>query len=156
LKNGFYVDPHYVALLEIINYKPIRCTGLYSYQESSTDVFELFITRSALTYDALLKGNGKIIADHRYVPYVARTRVIELLRRAVDIFGGMVIIGRRDYELGLRCREGYVGILATGGELILTTLAELGILIYSKTANAIISFNELEPVCDVGGEVIVL
>lgn len=157
LKNGIYVEPYYVTLIEIKDYAPVRCTGIYSCKELTTNPFDLLVERKvAAVYNAINKGYGEIIVDHRYVPYVARTRVIELLRKTVDFFGGLVIIGRREFGLGLKCKENYVDIFATGGELIPAVLEELDVSTRTITADSIINFNELEPVCQVKGEVIEL
>lgn len=156
LNERIYVKPLYGGLVEFIDRKPVRFTELISYSGSSIDPLDLFISRRMSTVcDAVNRNYGSIPADYREVPYTARSRVIELLRKAVGIIGGLVVVGKTGVDvLGLNTKEGYTGVVGFGGELLLSALEECDIKTNTSTVDTVIDFNELEPISEVRGDVL--
>ena len=156
LNERIYVNPLYGGLVEFINHKPVRFTELISYSGSSIDPLDLFISRKmSRVYDAVMKDYGSIPADYREIPYTARDRAIDLLREAVDVFGGLIVVGRTGVDvLGLNTKEGYTGIVGFGGELLLSALEECNIRTNTNTVDTTIDFKELELISEVKGEVL--
>jgi len=157
LNNGISVDPLYGVLMEFKNHKPIRCISLYSLKGSS-DPLELFISTLVSTpYKAIMKKDGIIPVDYREVPHTTRNRVINILEKIANIIGGTMMIGRPgENTAGIKSREGYIGIIATGGELLLAALETHGIPTNTRTVDTSMDFNELEKISDKKGNILLL
>jgi len=158
LNHGIYVNPYAGAIVELKDEKPIRCTGFYSYFGVSDDPFPLFIAgRVTSPYEAAIKKNGEVPMDYREVPNRLRGRIIEILTDTIGIFGGLIIISRPGSpSLGIKSKDGYVGIFATGGELLPSALSECNITSDTTTAAMGMDFGELQQISDVRGRVLVL
>ena len=156
LNNRIYVNPLYGGLIEFVDQKPVRFTELFSYEGSSIDPLDLLISRRMGTvYNAIMNNYGEVLADYREISYVARTRAIELLKRMVDLLGGLIVIGRTGVDIfGLHANEGYTGIVGFGGELLLSALEECNIQTKARTVDTVINFKELKPISEVKGEIL--
>ena len=156
LNNRIYVKPLYGGLIEFVDQKPVRFTELLSYEGSSIDPLDLFISRRMGTvYNAIMNNYGEVPGDYREISYVARTRAIELLKRMVNLLGGLVVVGRTGVDMfGLRANEGYTGIVGFGGELLLSALEECDIQTRTRTVDTVIDFKELKPISEVKGQIL--
>ncbi|MBN2014185.1 MAG: DUF128 domain-containing protein [Candidatus Altiarchaeota archaeon] len=153
LNERIYVNPLYGGLIEFLEHKPKRFTELISYEGSSIDPLQIFISnRMGSVYEAVKKNLGGIPADYREIPSTARLRALKVLKEFVDVFGGLVVIGRTGSEvLGLKTKEGYTGIVGFGGELLLSALEERNIKTNTTTVEASMDFNELQPIAELRG-----
>ncbi len=159
LNNGIYVTTDWpIGLLEIRELKPVRVTCSIGTEGLSIDPAAMMICkRMGSVYDAVTKGRGEVLADYREIHHITRTRAIGLLRKAVDLFGGLIIVGRSGENiLGRQTKQGYAGIIVFCGESLPAALEEKGIETNTRTVESAINFKELEPIAPVKGEVLLL
>jgi len=68
-----------------------------------------------------------------------------------------MMIGRPgENTAGIKSREGYIGIIATGGELLLAALETHGIPTNTRTVDTSMDFNELEKISVKKGNILLL
>ncbi len=73
LKAGIPMDSRFGGVLEIRNFEPRRFVAIINYSGSSLDPSEAYIlARMTQVRDAAIKGNGKILANFREIPAIAR------------------------------------------------------------------------------------
>jgi repressor of nif and glnA expression len=73
LKAGIPMDSRFGGVLEIRNSEPRRFVAIINYSGSSLDPSEAYIrARMTRVRDAATKGNGKILANFREIPAIAR------------------------------------------------------------------------------------
>ncbi|MBN2014180.1 MAG: DUF128 domain-containing protein [Candidatus Altiarchaeota archaeon] len=158
VNNGVFMHFGNSTILEVKNWNPVKCTKFVSGSGVSFDPWEMFIRHKYVqVYDCVTKGGGSVLAEYCEIPYTARARVISLLRKTVDIIGGIVVVGSYgDNLLGVPTRAGYCGLVLVGSESIFAALEEKGIKTNYSTLLSAINFKELEPIAPVRGEVILL
>lgn len=159
LNNGIYVTTDWpMGLLEIRGLKPVRVTCSIGTEGLSIDPAAMMICkRMGSVYDAVTKGQGEVLSDYREIHHIARSRAMGLLRKAVDLFGGLIIVGRSGENiLGRQTKQGYSGVIVFCGESLPAALEERGIQTNTRTVESAINFKELEPIAPVKGEVLLL
>jgi repressor of nif and glnA expression len=158
LNNKLLVNPLYGGLIEFINQKPHRFTDVLLYGGSSFDPLDLFISkRMGTVYNAVVGDQGEVLADYREVHCIFREKAVEILKKTVDILGGLIIVGRPGSAvLGLPSTENHFGIIGFGGELLLSALEERKIQTNTRTVSALVNLRELKPISPVKGEVLLL
>ena len=158
LNYGIYTNFGCGLTLKLENKKPVKCTNIILPTGCSIDSIELFMLAGLTSINnAISKNNGDSLAEYIDVPYTARTKVITLLRKATNIFGGTIIVGRSmDKTLDIPTRQGYIGIITLCGESLPAALEERGIKTNTETVASVINFKELEPIAPVKGEVLLL
>ena len=158
LNYGIYMHIGVALTLELKNQRPINCNNFISPLSASIDSIELFM-RGGFTRinEIFTKNRGVVLAECNEIPYTARTKVIILLRKATNIFGGTIIVGRSmDKTLDIPTRQGYIGIITLCGESLPAALEERGIKTNTETVASAINFKELEPIAPVKGKVLLL
>ncbi|MBN2013811.1 MAG: DUF128 domain-containing protein [Candidatus Altiarchaeota archaeon] len=158
LNYGIFMHIGVSLTVEVEDMKPIRCNNFVSPLSASIDTIELFM-RSGLFHirDIFTKNRGVILAEYNEIPYTMRTKAINLLKKALEAFGGMVIVSGGEGEiLGLPTKTAYTGIITVCGECLPAALEEKGIKTNTETIAGAINFRELEPVAPVQGEVLLL
>ncbi len=158
VNNGIFIHIGDSLIVEIEDQKPVRCTTFVSGSGVSLDPWELFIEHKLVNvYDGVIKGYGGVLAGYSEVPYTVRARVIGLLRKAVSIIGGTVVVGGyKDNLLGIPTRRGYIGLITVAADSLMEALEAKGIKTSYKAITPPINFKELEPIAPVRGEVLLL
>ncbi len=158
VNNGVFMHFGDGTIIETKNQKPVRCTKFASGSGISFDTWEVFIEHKMVNaYEGIVKGFGGVLAEYCEVPYTARARVINLLRKTVNILGGTVVVGGyADNLLGVPTRKGYTGLLTVAADSLIAALEEKGIKTNYETITPPVNFKELEPIAPVKGEVLLL
>jgi len=158
VNSGIYTVPLYTGLIEFSDHKPIRFINIVSTTGCSFDPLTIFMGRERSTVcDAVRKGCGLMPADYREYPSMVRDKIIRILEKIIEIFGGLIMISEPEaFILGVLPKIGYGGISALGGEILISALNEKGISMVTRTVYSTIDFKELSPICDVNGELLEL
>ena len=149
LNEGIHSQPKYGGILEIENYRPTSFTDLISYKKTSITPLDAF-TQPELTsvLEVIKTGNGKIPANFRLIPGIAREKTIEIIQKLDKIgIGGTIAISRQGEDLlGIPVPDGMVGMAIVGGITPFCALQELDYDIDIKIAEEIKDFNTLSPI----------
>ncbi len=158
LKNGIYLNPLYCCLIEFKDQKPVKCNNFSTMTDVSYDPMEMWINHKVgSVYNTATKNHGAVFGGYTEIPYTARTKVIGLAKKIVDIFGGLIMIGgSEDNVLGISTQPGYTGVISICAESLPAALEECEIQTNTRTVEAAINFKELEPIAPVKGEVLLL
>ncbi|OYT40240.1 MAG: hypothetical protein B6U86_04370 [Candidatus Altiarchaeales archaeon ex4484_43] len=158
INNKVYVIPLYCGLVEFNDLKPVRFTVLAPTKGCSFDPLTIFIGQGKSTVcNAIRKTHGLVVADYREYPNTVKDIVINVLKKTVNVLGGLVIVGKPETSiLGISPTSNYGGVSAFGGEILISALEEEEILTDTRTVYSTIDFKELEPVSEVKGEVMEL
>ncbi|KXA99428.1 hypothetical protein AKJ42_03225 [candidate division MSBL1 archaeon SCGC-AAA261C02] len=146
-KAGVPISPKFGGVLEVEKRKPKRFTDAITYQGSSLDPLEVFASKKMTSYLNVIKvGSGRILANLREVPIVARAPAQDIVNQAKgrELDGVMVVGGSGEPLYGLPVDVNRVGIVIVGGINPITAAEESGIAIETKTMETTLDIGEME------------
>ncbi|MFC2040709.1 DUF128 domain-containing protein [Chloroflexota bacterium] len=147
LKAGIPIDPKFGGVLEIRDGKPRRFVAIINYNGTSLDPSEQYI-RSRMTSvgEAARTGNGRILANFREIPALARAiaeEKIALLKEAG--INGVYILGNTSEPIcQIMVGLNLVGLVLLGGLNPLAAAVEAGIEIENIGESGLIDFQQLQ------------
>lgn len=148
LQHGIPTTSRFGGLLELADKKPTRFVEIITYEGTSLDPLEIFISSGMTNYlGATTHGSGRIGVGFREVPAEARDRVIELANKLEKIgLGGFLTIGWPGRPLlEIPVSEGRVGIIVIGGLNPVAILEEAGIRQHSRALAGLTDYRNLFP-----------
>lgn len=148
-KAGIPVLPKFGGLLEIEKGEPKRFTDAITYQGSSLDPLDVFASRKMTSYLNVLKsGYGRILANLREIPMLARSHAKEIISQAKECdIGGVLVVGAPGEPLyGLPVDVNKVGIIVMGGINPIAAVEESGIKADTKAMDAVLDISEMKRV----------
>ncbi len=146
-KAGIPVSPKFGGVLEIEKGKPKRFTDVITYQGSSLDPLDVFASRKMTSYlDVLKYGSGRILANLREIPMLARSHAQEIINQAKgqDLDGVLAVGGPGELLYGLPVDVNRVGIVVMGGINPIAAAEESGVRAETKTMEATLDIAEMK------------
>lgn len=146
LKAGIPVTSRFGGVIEIENGKPKRFISLISYEGSSLDPLEIFISSKMTDVTgAVKKRSGKILASFREIPAVCLDETKRLAKKMSDRgIKGILMIGSPNKPL-LEIDVGIdkVGIVIVGGLNPIAAVHESNISTESKAMSTLYEYSRL-------------
>ncbi|MDG6242890.1 MAG: DUF128 domain-containing protein [Methanolobus sp.] len=152
LKAGVMVKPRFGGLVEIRDGEPIRFTNVLTYQSTTIDPLEVLMSQELTSVMSMLKtGSGKILANLREAPMVARDVIDSTLSDMVDAgINGILEVGEPNTRiLDVPVERDHLGIVVIGGTNPMAIVQEHGIPIWTNAMSTLIDINELSHINDV-------
>lgn len=144
LKHGIPTSSRFGGLLELMGGKPTRLVEIITYDGTTVDPLEVFISSGMTDYvGAVRTGNGRIGVGFREFPAESRERVEDLAGKLERIgLGGFMRIGRRSQPLlDIPVSEGRIGAIVIGGLNPVSILEETGLRLRSHALAGLADFN---------------
>jgi|GEM_PF-9839 len=144
VKNDILVTPKYGGILEIEDKGP-RFTDLIAYGGSSLDPHEIYISKNMTSVLDTLKGNGRLLASLREIPYMARSSAVDILDKVQEAGFSILKVGEPSELLyNAKVERYHVGIAAPGGLNPIAALKEEGIHVNVKAVESMMNLSEME------------
>lgn len=143
LKYGIPTTSRFGGLLELADGKPTRFVEIITYDGTSIDPLEVFISSGMTDYvGAVHSGNGRIGAGFREFPAESRDTVEDLAGKLERIgLAGFMQIGRRSQPLlDIPVSEGRIGAIVIGGLNPVAILEETGVRVRSYSMAGLVDF----------------
>jgi repressor of nif and glnA expression len=152
LKAGVMVKPRFGGLVEIRDGEPIRFTNVLTYQSTTIDPLEVLMSQEITSVMSMLKtGSGKILANLREAPMVARDVIDSTLSDMVDAgINGILEVGEPNTRiLDVPVERDHLGIVVIGGTNPMAIVQEHGIPIRTNAMSTLVNINELSHINDI-------
>ncbi|WP_292467066.1 DUF128 domain-containing protein [Methanolobus sp.] len=151
LKAGVMVKPRFGGLVEIRDGEPLRFTNVLTYQSTTIDPLEVLMSQELTSVMGMLKtGSGKILANLREAPMVARDVIDSTLSDMVDAgINGILEVGEPNTRiLDVPVERDHLGIVVIGGTNPMAIVQEHGIPIRTNAMSSLIDIKELTHIND--------
>ncbi|MDI3485398.1 MAG: global nitrogen regulator NrpRII [Methanolobus sp.] len=151
LKAGVMVKPRFGGLVEIRDGEPVRFTNVLTYQSTTIDPLEVLMSQELTSVMSMLKtGSGKILANLREAPMVARDIIDSTLADMVDAgINGILEVGEPNTRiLDVPVERDHLGIVVIGGTNPMAIVQEHGIPIRTNAMSTLIDINKLSHIND--------
>jgi repressor of nif and glnA expression len=146
LKAGIPMDSRFGGLLQIREQKPFRFVELIQYSGSSLDPSAIFITgRMTSVGRAVVKGDGKVLANFREIPAICRPVAQDVLSGLREAgIGGLLVMGDTSQpvcEIPVELNK--IGVILLGGLNPVAAAVEAGIAIENSAMSGMVDYNQL-------------
>lgn len=151
LKAGVMVKPRFGGLVEIRDGEPVRFTNVLTYQSTTIDPLEVLMSQELTSVMSMLKtGSGKILANLREAPMVARDIIDSTLADMVDAgINGILEVGDPNTRiLDVPVERDHLGIVVIGGTNPMAIVQEHGIPITTNAMSTLMDIKQLSHVND--------
>ena len=146
LKSGIPINSKFGGVLEVKNSKPRRFVALINYAGTSVDPSEQYIhARITSVGEAARTGNGKVLANFREMPALARALAeekIALLKEA-GINGVYALGNTSEPVCQISVGLDRVGMILLGGLNPLAAVVEAGVEVENIGESGVIDFEQL-------------
>jgi repressor of nif and glnA expression len=145
------VKPRFGGLVEIRDGEPVRFTNVLTYQSTTIDPLEVLMSQELTSVMSMLKtGSGKILANLREAPMVARDIIDSTLADMVDAgINGILEVGEPNTRiLDVPVERDHLGIVVIGGTNPMAIVQEHGIPIRTNAMSTLIDINKLSHIND--------
>jgi len=145
LKYGIPTTSRFGGLLELSGGKPTRFVEIITYDGTTIDPLEVFISSGMTDYvGAVQSGNGRIGAGFREFPAESRDTVEDLADKLERIgLAGFMRIGRQSQPLlDIPVSEGRIGAIVIGGLNPVAILEETGVRVRSHSMAGLVGFKK--------------
>ena len=151
LKAGIPVASQFGGVLEVKGAKPERFIAVINYAGTSIDPSEQYI-RAGMTSvsEAARTGNGKILANFREMPALARSLVSEKIAALKETgIGGVYVLGNTSEPIcQISVGLNRVGMVLLGGLNPLAAAVEAGVDVENIGESGIVDFEQLTSIRD--------
>ena len=151
LKAGIPINPKLGGVVQIRNGTPVRFTDVLTYVSTTVDPLELLMSQGITSVSDMLRtGSGKILANLREAPMVARDEIESRLSDLMDAgFSGILEVGEPNTRvLDVPIERDHLGIVVIGGTNPMAVVQEYGIPIDTSAMSQLISFREMSRIED--------
>ena len=151
LKKGVFVNPRFGGLVEIKDGTPLRFTNVLTYHSTTIDPLEVLMSQEITSVTEMLKtGSGKILANLREAPMVARDDIDRILSDMMDAgITGILEVGEPNTRiLDVPVERDHLGIVVIGGTNPMAIVQEHGIGIRTNAMSTVVDFRELRHIKD--------
>jgi len=152
LKAGVPMDSRFGGILQIRDNKPLRFVELIHYAGSSMDPSEVFIRAGMTTVtDVVKKGEGKILANYREIPFICRPVVEEVVGNLKGAgIGGLLAMGHSSETVcEIPVDLNRCGVVLIGGLNPVAVAAEAGFESDSHAMSFLLDYQSLVNVREV-------
>lgn len=151
LKAGVPMESKFGGIIQFHNGKPLRFSDLINYSGTSLDPSEAFIRSKMTDVRGVMKGgNGKLLANFREIPALARARTEEVVQGLRECgFSGLLAMG----EIGESVCEvpvefNRVGMVLLGGLTPVAGVQEAGIDVDNHAMSIVMDYSRLVSVSE--------
>lgn len=151
LKKGVFVNPRFGGLVEIKDGTPLRFTNVLTYHSTTIDPLEVLMSQEITSVTEMLKtGSGKILANLREAPMVARDDIDRILSDMMDAgITGILEVGEPNTRiLDVPVERDHLGIVVIGGTNPMAIVQEHGIGIRTNAMSSAVDFRELRHISE--------
>lgn len=156
LKSGIPVTSKFGGVVEIVNGKPKRFISLISYEGSSLDPLEIFISSKMTDVTGAVKNrSGRILASFREIPAVCLEEAKNLAKKMSNKgIKGILMIGSPNKPL-LEMDVGIdkAGIVIVGGLNPIAAIHEANISTDSKAMSTLYEYSKLSKFQEIKGRI---
>ncbi len=147
LKAGIPVDSRFGGILQIQDREPLRFTELIHYSGSSLDPSEIYI-RAGMTSvnEAVMTGNGEILANFREFPAVCRSLAEEIFSELREAgIGGLCRLGNiSETVCEINVEQHRAGLILFGGMNPIAAAHESGITAENHAMSVLTEYKTLK------------
>lgn len=146
LKSGIPVKPKFGGVVEIRDGEPLRFTDILTYESTTIDPLDVLMSQELTSIAQIINtGSGKILANLREVPMVARERIEEVLDSLIGAgFSCVLEVGEPNSDiLGVQVGKDRIGIAVIGGTNPMALVQEHGITIKTQEMSTLLDINEM-------------
>ena len=152
LKSAVPSNPIGGGVLYVESVRGVRFTDFLKYESTTMDPLE---TLAGMGLTSIMKvvetGSGRILANVREVPMIAKDDVETLLGDMVDAgFSGVIEVGEPNTDIfDIPTGRDHFGIVIAGGINPLVAADEMGIAVENHAMRQIVEISEMERISDV-------
>jgi len=130
LKAGIPVRHTCGGIIQVHDKKPLRFTEILRYDATTMDPLDVFMSQEMTSVLEMIgTGSGKVLANVREVPMVAKDHIESLFMDLMDAeFEGVLELGEPNADiLEVPVTRGHIGIAIIGGHNSMAAVQEQGI-----------------------------
>lgn len=148
LKAGIPIESRFGGVLEIRNNKPNRFVALINYSGTSLDPSEQYIRARMTAVTDAARGNGKILANFREIPALARSLVDEKITqlKAVGIHGVYLLGNTSEPICQIAVGLNRVGVVMVGGLNPVAAVVEAGIEVENMSESGLVEYGHFKSI----------
>ena len=146
LKHGIPIESKFGGVLEVRNSEPLRFTAIINYGGTSLDPSEQYIRARMTSVSEVTKsGNGRVLANFRELPALAKLLVAEVLAALKDAgINGVYVLGDTSEPVcQIAVGVNRIGMVLLGGLNPVAAAVEEGIEVDNVAESGIIDFEQL-------------
>jgi len=146
LKSGIPVNPLFGGVVEVVDGHPTRFTDMLLYNGTTIDPLEVLTSQYLTSISEMLNyGSGKMLANLREVPMVAKKLVEEKLEELAKAgFSGILEVGEPNTDvLGAEVGRDHIGIVVVGGTNTAAAAIEQGYNLKTHAMSRLIEYKEM-------------
>ncbi|MCX8030402.1 MAG: NrpR regulatory domain-containing protein [Thermodesulfovibrionales bacterium] len=154
LKSGIPITSRFGGVLEVENSSPKRFISLISYEGSSLDPLEIFISsKMTNVISAVKRKSGRILASFREIPAVSleEAKKLQTTMSAKGIHGILIIGSPNKPLLEIDVGIDRAGVVIVGGLNPIAAIHESGIPTQSKAMSTLYDYSKLSKFTDIIG-----
>jgi len=143
-KKGIPASPQYGGILETQEKNP-RFIELTAYSGSSLDPHEIYLSKGMTSVLEAVKGNGRILASLKEIPYIARPEALDVLDEIKDSGFSILEVGKpSELIYNAKVERYHAGIVTPGGLNPIAAIKESGIHIEPKAVETMMDVSKME------------
>ncbi len=148
LKAGIPIESRFGGVLEIRNKKPSRFVALINYSGTSLDPSEQYIRARMTAVTDASRGSGKILANFREIPALARSLVDEKITqlKAVGIHGVYLLGNTSEPLCQIAVGLNRVGVVMVGGLNPVAAVVEAGIEVENMSESGLVEYGQFKSI----------
>jgi len=148
LKAGIPIESRFGGVLEIRNNKPSRFVALINYSGTSLDPSEQYIRARMTAVTDASRGSGKILANFREIPALARSLVDEKITqlKAVGIHGVYLLGNTSEPICQIAVGLNRVGVVMVGGLNPVAAVVESGIEVENMSESGLVEYGQFKSI----------
>jgi len=144
VKNGVSTTPQYGGILETDGKLP-RFIELTAYNGSSLDPHEIYIAKNMTSVSEAIKGEGRVLASLREIPYIARPCAVDVLEEVQDAGFSVLKVGKpSELVYNAKVERYHVGIVAPGGLNPIAALKEYGMHVEPNAVETLMKVSDMD------------
>ncbi|MDY6965766.1 MAG: DUF128 domain-containing protein [Halobacteriota archaeon] len=147
IKSGIPINLKGGGIVEVAQGRALRFTHFLDYRCTTIDPLEILMSQRLTSVMKMIKtGSGRVLANLREVPMVAREDTEETLEKLIIAgFNGVLEVGEPNSDLfGVSVERDHIGIAIVGGTNPSAAIQEDGMDIRTKAMSNLIEFSTME------------
>ncbi|NPE27688.1 DUF128 domain-containing protein [Methanococcoides sp. SA1] len=151
LKGGVMINPRFGGVVQIKNGQPVRFTDVVTYASTTIDPLEVLMSQDITSVTKMLRtGSGKILANLREAPLVARDDIDHILSDLMEAgLSGIMEVGEPNTRvLDVPVERDHLGVVVIGGTNPMAMAKEQGFEIRTSAMSALIGINSMKHIED--------
>ncbi|MEL4306205.1 DUF128 domain-containing protein [Methanococcoides sp. LMO-2] len=151
LKGGVMINPKLGGVVQIKNGHPVRFTDVVTYVSTTIDPLEVLMSQDITSVTQMLRtGSGKVLANLREAPLIARDDIDHILSDMLDAgISGIMEVGEPNSRvLDVPVERDHLGVVVIGGTNPMAMAKEQGFEVRTSAMSTLIDINAMKHVDD--------